>query len=265
MDSLQNIKDEIEKKTNPGDRLIKGIWSIDCLYNPAGNGRIFNYKILLTQTSGLGCAYSTHTDYPVGMLESYIGRDILDIKITDVPMLVSMYDSCYAGACEVKPAYTAEAGGVSEKKMRWRSEIIIAEAKRILGNLKGKRVVNVGVVGDIIRVFQESGADVCGTDFDAAIVGKRMFDAVDVYDGKDTLGLVKEANLCVVTGMTVATRTIDAIIEHCNQCGSKIIMFAETGANLGGYYSAHGVDVYLGETFPFYIFNGRSEISVYKK
>ncbi|MDR1665251.1 MAG: hypothetical protein LBR83_10100 [Clostridiales bacterium] len=148
--------------------------------------------------------------------------------------------------------------------MRWRSTLILREAERLLGSVKGKSIVNVGVVGDILTLFRENGAHIVGTDFDPEIVGKKMFGTVEIVDGAKTLDMIAASDLCIVTGMTITTRTIDDIIDCCRRYNVKMIVFAETGANLGGYYAANGVDAYLGEVFPFYIFNGPSRIDVYR-
>lgn len=266
MDSIKEIGREIAEHTGADQRRIEGLWSVDCLFNPVGNGRIFNYKFLLAQTAGLGCAYSLRTDYPVPELEALVGRDMLTLDLDDTALWVALLDSVYP-ACPggARPIVTEAMDGPSQQKMRWRSELILAEANRLLGGVAGRRIVNVGVVGDILTVFAEHDADIRGTDFDPSIVGRKMFDTVDIIDGARTLDVVAESELCVVTGMTIATRTIDAIIERCLSNGVKIIVFAETGANLGGFYVNHGVDAYLGEVFPFYIFNGPSRIDVYRK
>jgi hypothetical protein len=261
--SIEAIKNEILSHTNAEQRRIKGIWSVDCLYNPAGNGRIFNYKFLLTQTKGLGCSYSVNTDYPVSMLEALVGKDALALGVDDTALLVSILDACYPCCADKKPVRVETIDGDSEKKMRWRSEIILTEAEKLLGTVKGRRIVNVGVVGDILRTFAAKGADIVGTDFDETIIGKKMFDTVDIIDGSHTLDIIAESELCVVTGMTISTHTIDPIINCCRKNNVKIIVFAETGANLGGYFVKNGVDTYLGEIFPFYIFNGSSRIDVY--
>lgn len=263
--SIKEIEHEIREKTDPAQRRIEGLWSVDCLFNPAGNGRIFNYKFLLAQTAGLGCAYSVRTDYPVPELEALVGRDILTVKTDDTALWVALLDSVYPLCGGAKPAATETADGPSLVKMRWRSELILAEAERLLGTVAGKRIVNVGVVGDILTLFSERGADIRGTDFDPEIVGRKMFDTVDIIDGTHTMDVIAQSDLCVVTGMTIATRTIDGIMDICQKRGVKMIVFAETGTNLGGYYVQKGVDAYLGEQFPFYIFHGPSRINIYRK
>ena len=139
---------------------------------------------------------------------------------------------------------------------------MVKEATRLLGDIQGRKIVNVGVVGDILLRFNELGANIIGADFDESIVGMATFDGIPIINGKNTLDEICNADLAIVTGMTITTGTIDDIINCCKENNVKLMIFAETGANLASYYLEHGVDVYLSEYFPFYIFNGTSIIDV---
>jgi hypothetical protein len=65
--------------------------------------------------------------------------------------------------------------------------------------------------------------------------------------------------------MTLATDSLDLIISEARQAGTKLLIFAETGANFGEEYCRTlGVDTVVSEPFPFYIFQGLSTIEVYR-
>lgn len=267
MGYLEDIKSIILKNSCDIDRVIVGVWSVDCLFNPAKNGRVFKYKFLLVQTEkGLGCSYSENYEYDVSYLESLIGKDCLLYKIEDYALQVAAIDSVmsyYNG-----PLYSNEVKrieGTANEKLNSRTTIIIEEAKRIVGDLRGKKVLNIGVVGDIIRGFLCEGCLVSGTDFDEEIIGKKLFDKAEIYNGSRTIEILKSVDLAVVTGMTIVTKTIERIIEICKRNKIKLIVFAETGANMGQYFVEKGVDVYIGEEYPFYIFNGSSIIRITRK
>lgn len=85
-----------------------------------------------------------------------------------------------------------------------------------------------------------------------------------IFSGNRTLELLREVDLAIVTGMTITTHTLDAIIDTCKENNVKLIVYAETGANMGQYYVSRGVNTYLGEIYPFYIFNGISTIVITK-
>lgn len=262
MNSLNEIERQIKLKTDHKDRTIRGIWGIDCLFNPANNGRVFDYKILISQTLGQGCAYSTHDQYQNDKLLSYIGRDFLDCNICDTALKVSLMDSIYGLLYPPKNFTRQSLDANSEKKMKWRTNIILNEADKLLGGLCKKRIVNVGVVGDILLSFQREGAHICGTDFDKSIQDEQVFDDIQIFDGSRTLSEIATADLAIVTGMTISSNTIDDILLCARENKTKIIVYAETGANLSNYYIQAGVDVYVSEHFPFYIFNGNSIIDI---
>ena len=262
MNSLYEIEKQILNSTTSSDRIVKGIWSVDCLYNPAGNGRIFDYKFLVSQTIGQGAAYSIHNNYPRDLLKNIVGMDFTELSIEDIALKTCLLDSLYGIVCPADKKQRMVFNGSSFEKLQWRTNIIVNEAKRLIGSLNGKRIVNVGVVGDILRGFSEEKADVVGTDYDESLVGSKFFGKVPIFDGSNTPSIVKGSDLAVVTGMTITSGTIDEILKVARESNVKIIVFAETGANLAGYYLKNGVHSYLSECFPFYIFNGQSIIDV---
>lgn len=263
MDSLEKIKKLVLSQCTTSEREIVGIWATDCLYNPAQNGRVFKYKFIVTQTQiGQGCAYSSSDGYDADYLAELVGKDCLDNEIEDLPLKVACIDSL----CEkISFGYETEEiklEGPSAYKLRARTELIINEAMRLIGDLRGRKVLNVGVVGDILLQFYNHGCQVIGSDFDSSIVGRHFFDEIPIISGTRTLEALKSVDIAVVTGMTIANATLNEIIVVCREYGVKLIVFAETGSNMGQFYVHEGVDCYLGEIFPFYIFNGSSTIRI---
>ncbi len=265
MKSLEELETLLKVKCNFDERIITGIWTTDCLYNPPMNGRIFKYKYIIVQTaSGQGCAYCTNQSYNPDYLESLIGQDCLYAKITDTAIKVACLDALASRVTYGLNFKVLELNGNSCCKLHARTDLILEEAFNLFGDLHSKKVINIGVVGDIIKGFLNVGCDVIGSDYDSAIVGKKLFNEAIVFNGNRTLELLKEVDLAVVTGMTITTHTIDAIIDKCKEYNVKLIVYAETGANMGQYYVNRGVNTYLGEMYPFYIFNGISTIVVTK-
>ena len=110
-------------------------------------------------------------------------------------MQVACLDS-RANCIEIKnPSETIELEGKSEDKLHERSTLIVNEAKKLLGNLESKKVVNVGVVGDIIRAFLEEKTSVIGTDFDPNITGKKLFGKADIYTGEEKMSTKEKTRL----------------------------------------------------------------------
>jgi hypothetical protein len=125
-------------------------------------------------------------------------------------------------------------------------------------------VVNVGAVASIIAELQSWGHAVTATDLDPSLVGKQIC-GIEVISGVRTAEVVAESDVAVVTGMTVSNGTIDNIIEAARGSGTQIIMFAESGASFAGVYLSQGIDCVISERFPFYIFQGASEIGIHRR
>ncbi len=147
--------------------------------------------------------------------------------------------------------------------------IIVEEALNLINytNLKHDKplVCNVGVVGNIIKKLLKNDIDVVGTDFDDEIVGKRLFEKVEIFHGSKTMEMISKSDVAIVTGMALATNTLDEIINVSKKSNTKLLVFAETGANFGSFYVDNGVDSVVSEPYPFYIFQGKTSINVYRK
>lgn len=267
---LEEIRRSVLNNTELKDEdlTIRGLWAVDCLFKPNPDERTFNFKFIVAQTIGQGCAYSAVRNYDVKYLESLMGKNYRDIKIEDTALDIAILDSIYS-TIQRKPDDTYEINGTSIEKTDYRTKIVIDETEKLIDrkNLKGKKplVCNVGVVGNFVRMLIERNIDVVGTDFDKSITGRRMFDAADVYYGDRTLEFVKKSDVALITGMTLATNTMDDIIKVAKENNTKVIVFAETGSNLGCYMTQKGVDCVVGEPFPFYIFQGKNTINIFRK
>ena len=97
------------------------------------------------------------------------------------------------------------------------------------------------------------------------IVGREIFEDCYVYDGEKTLEIVAKSDLALITGMTLATNTADEIIKVARENNTKIVVFAETASNLGDFFIRAGVDSFISEPFPFYIYDGITNIKVKRK
>ena len=267
---LDKIKESIVKsdKVDKEQLTIRGLWAVDCLFRPNVNERTFNYKFIVAQTVGQGCAYSMVRDYDVKYLESLMGKNYMDLKIEDTALNVAIMDAVYS-TLQRKPDDQFEIGGTSIEKTETRTRIVIDEALKLIGSGKPKNerplVCNVGVVGNFIKMLLENDVDVVGTDFDPEVVGKKLFGKAEIIHGSRTLEMIGKSDVAIITGMTLATETLDEIIQVAQKNNTKLLMFAETGSNLGDFYVRNGVDVVVGEPFPFYIFQGKSTINVFRK
>lgn len=259
-DVRQLTKDRFSIKD---DLYIRGLWSVDCLFNPNLNERVFNYKFLVAQNIGQGSAYSLVRDYPVRQLEQIMGKHYFNIKIEDDALDIAILDAIYSTRAS-KKYELIELDGYSTQKAVYRANIIVKEALSLV-TMSNPLVANIGVVGNIVKCLLDNNARVIGTDFDDKIVGTKLFDKAEIVHGKYTDEIVSKADVAIVTGMTLATNTLDNIIEVAKEYNTKLVIFAETGSNLYDFFIEAGVDVVVSEPFPFYIYQGKTEIKIIRK
>lgn len=245
------------------DFLVRGIWKVELAFRPNPAERTFRYTFWLAMTRGQGCCYCTGDD-PRG--RELVGSDARDLLGEKTCISIAVLDSLYASLPR-SPAATHELRGDSITKTAARTRIIAEEAQRLLGPACGTRpkVVNVGVVGNVIRDLVQLGCEVQASDMEPEMIGRDVH-GIKVEDGYRTNELVRAADLAIVTGMTIATDSLELILEAAQAGGTKVLVFAETGANFGAEYCrAHGIDACVSEPFPFYIFQGVSSIEVFRR
>ena len=245
------------------DYLIRGVWKVELAFRPNPAERTFCYTFWLVMTRGQGCCYCTGDDERGREL---VGTDARELIRDRTCISIAALDSLYASVARA-PAAVHDLSGTPVEKTLARTGIIVDEAARLLAGVTGRppRVVNVGVVGNVIRELGARGCAVTATDLERDTVGM-VIHGVLVEDGTRTFDRVREADLAVVTGMTIATDSLGLIIDEAARAGTKLLVFAETGANFGEEYCRTlGVDTVVAEPFPFYIFQGPSRIEVYRR
>ncbi len=245
------------------DFRVRGMWKVELAFKPNPAERTFQYTFWIAMTKGQGVCYCTGDD-PRG--RELVGGDARELVKEKTCISIAALDSLYASLPR-QPAAVHHIAGNSIEKTKPRTEIILAEVERLLAGVSGRcpRVVNVGVVGNLLRDLRVKGYDVCASDLERDIIGSTVH-GVEIQDGTKTFDLVGQADLAVVTGMTIATDSLELIVEEARKAGTKLLVFAETGANFGEEYCRTiGIDTVVSEPFPFYIFQGASTIEVYRK
>jgi len=219
---------------------------------------------MLVQTVGEGACYCSTIPF---LEEGYylLGKDCREAEFKYRCFEVSTTDAMYS-AFEKTPDETFSMSGTSAEKALWRSRIIVDETLRLLelAGIEGGSVVNVGVIGNIVRMLSHKGLTVYGTDEDPALVGAEL-EGIPVYGEDRTVEMVERCDAAVMTGMIISTDTMEDILDAARRSGTKLIMFCETGANLCDEYVKLGVDSAVAEPFPFYIFGGTTRIDIYRR
>jgi hypothetical protein len=265
-DVFEILRDRALSKTEglkDDDFTIRGLWKVDLAFRPNVYERTFRYAFLVAQTVGQGSCYC---DSELVIDDSLIGRDAREVIAERDCYSIAVLDSLYASIPK-KPHSVHELRGNSIEKTAMRNEILMNEIEAVLGSVKAKkpRILNVGVLGNLIKGLADKGYSVRATDLEAEIVGTSVH-GTHVEHGSKTFHHIADSDVAVITGMALTTDAMGDIIEICRKYGTKIVIFAETGANFGEEYCATlGVDAVVSEIFPFYIFQGVSTIEIYRK
>lgn len=247
------------------DFMIRGIWKVDLAFRPSLDERLFRYSFLVAQTIGQGSCYC---DKDLEVDESLIGKDAREVISEPNCYNIAILDSIYASLPK-KPQSVYELVGNSIDKAIKRNAILVDEVEKEIAKIKPKAevptIVNVGALGTLIKSLVTKGYNVHATDLDQSILGRQIH-GVRVRHGSETYRLLKDADVAVITGMTLTTDTLGDIISFAKTYATRIVMFAETGANFGEEYCRTlGIDVVVSEPFPFYIFQGLTRIEIYRR
>lgn len=245
--------------------VIRGIWSIDCNFQSAANDRRFHYGITVAQTLGQGACYS---EEPLALngLTNLIGQpysfDMELPRVAEIAILDAIAAS-FQRPSQLRFILNASSLHKSEQRAR----VIVNEAIRLrrLQGLPGASVCNIGAVPAIIRMLLQEGFLVSCSDLDGSYIGNEISESVAVEPGSESLRLVAESDIAIVTGMTLVTNSLKDIMSVAAYHDTRIILFAETGSSFASYYLEQGVDTVVSEPFPFYIFNGQTTLEVYRK
>jgi hypothetical protein len=247
------------------DFLIRGIWKVDLAFRPNIHERTFRYWFLVSQTVGQGSCYC---DKELEIDESLIGRDAREIISERDCYSISVLDSIYASIPR-NPYKVYEIKGNSIEKTLKRNAILQEEVEHVIGQAapKGDKptVLNVGVLGNLIKGLTEKDYSVIATDLDEKIIGKPVHGVI-IEHGSNTYRHLKNADVAVITGMTLTTDAVGDIVGLCREYRTRVVMFAETGANFGEEYCRTiGIDAVVSEPFPFYIFQGVTTIEIHRR
>jgi len=261
--SLRETAFERTGGLDAGEYPIRGLWRTELVFRPNPGERAFHYTYMLAQVLGQGCCYCSSETC---LDENIVGKpasDYIDLKSC---VGISVLDAIYA-SFEKSPAESHELRGNSVQKTHLRNSIIADEVERLCDCDERDEIylLNVGVVGDLVKKLRDRKFNVSATDLDGGIIG-RKFHGVEIEHGEKTMEFVKKSDLAIISGMTIATDTLEQIIEVAKENETLLLMFAETGANFGEEYCRkYGIDTVVSEPFPFYIFQGVSTIDIYRR
>lgn len=246
--------------------VLHGLWNIDLFFQPNIEERLFKYHLLVSQTQKQGCCYCA-AKVNSDDLAPFIGRDIRKIQSSNRAIEVALLDAGFS-ALPSTPHQDFLLTGTSFEKAMQRAEIVVNEVAYLANGMNlnhNPRVLMIGVVGNIVKTMMDRGMEVYATDLDEGLIDHDISGVLVQNGRQNSVALISEVDVVLVTGMTLATNTLGLIIEDAKRYGKKVVVYAETGAWFGEAYCQHfGVDAVVSEPFPFYIFEGHTSILTYR-
>jgi hypothetical protein len=258
---------------------LRGVWKSSYVLQLTPDESLFYLHYVLAQTVGLGCSYYDPTDEEPSLHESLLGKNIFNLPFQVRSLRIAALDAAYY-SLNAKPTKSFTISGTNMEKAGQRSQIICEEVFSLLASRTPKwgkkaRVSVVGVVGGFLKILTErSDLEVQAVDFSPTAIDKTIH-GVQVEDGTKqgshhkgdrTLELIANADVALVTGMTLANDTLGEIITVSQKHRTALVLFAETGANFASEYSELGINTVVSEPFPFYLSGyGSTQINVFRK
>jgi hypothetical protein len=246
-----------------GDDLLEAFICVIERAKVSPQGHMYTDPYVFAQLSGgpRGACFAHPDEVCVTDADSLIGRPVWDI-FYEAPdyIKVALLDAVYAVVnigLEVSPDARKRLNGTATAKSRQRAKFIVD----LLGLEKGARLCVIGVIEDIVHAALDLGAEVKLFDFFLAgykFLGQEV--------GREVDDSLEAADLVLVTGNAIKTRTMDNILRRCAEREIPVTVYAMSGANLAPHYLSVGANTVTCESFPYYWYSGlESVIDVYQR
>ncbi|MFT4217886.1 MAG: DUF364 domain-containing protein [Micropruina sp.] len=155
-----------------------------------------------------------------------------------------------AGTSAVVPA------GTSVEKSRARARLVV-DLLPAPGDTTCVAVV--GVVNSLLAELRERGYAYLPCDLKGGHTqwGEEIL--------RETDAALAQADALLVSGMTLANGTFDALLKHARSTGSPLVVFAQTGSGIFPHLLGQGVSAVSAEPYPFFWLDGNdSRITLHR-
>lgn len=269
INSLWNIGSNYVPEAQYSALTIKGFWDTTLVFQPHPSETIFECSYLICQTEHQGCSFYEPEGTIRTGFEDLIGKHFTAAAKAPLPVKIAVLDSIFAyRQKQIKPDLKLKTKGNPSKKAFWRAQVVSNEVDALLFNKQDNnpaKIVLIGYSGLILDQLLSRSDYVTPFDFKKKLVGLEIRPGVTIHHGEEVNKYLTEADIAVVTGMTLATNTLENILKNCVQNNTKVIVYAQTASNIAPWYLSFGATSAVCEKIPFYNFEGWSEIAVYRK
>jgi hypothetical protein len=239
---------------------LRALWSVNFVRQPVPGERKTRYAMKVAQSESYGIAAGPTAvlrDPDPGLVGQDVRRILAERRCRDHVERIALVDLVLGHVS--RPAderIPLDAG--PDAKYALRARIFADEAQSVLRrkgpmHRKGEttRVLVIGATAGIIRALVGRGFQVSATDLWPEVVGREL-GGVRVRNGTmANARLMREADLAIITGMTLSNRTLPRLIELAKRHNTSTMIWAITGRNFGHHYTEHGVDCVISDPSPF--------------
>ncbi len=227
-----------------------------------GDQRVYDDPYMLVQTvsGSQGACFMNLGDTKDTDVEGVVGKPALEVAST-VPRhvgiaLLDAYYQLLNIAEGIIPSETLFFNGLGHEKSLQRAKKIIELAQIE----KGVKVAMIGVISDIVKEALDKGASIKLADF--GMYGAESF---GLPIEKDATQFINWADVVIMTGNTLKTRTTDSLLENISKNNKRILVYAMTGSNIAPRYLRYGAHTVTCESFPYYWYaNVASCMKIYR-
>jgi hypothetical protein len=252
---------------------LTSFWYIDYVRQQSPGERKTRYIMRLAQSHDYGVACGLSVPIP-GSDFDLVGEDsraiIKGCRYRDDIDRAALVD-LILGHVSSAPSCEVSLSGTLPEKYAFRSRLFADEAEDVLQR-KGSgvrkwshpRIHVIGATAGMIGGLIARGFEVSATDMEPGVVGQEL-GGVKVRGNTANSELIKEADLAIITGMTLPNRTLPGIMEMAREHQTSTMIWAITGRNFGHYYLEQGVDCVISDPSPFLLLPGPARISIWRR
>lgn len=210
-----------------------------------------NYYLLFRAGAHFGACCVERNQFDASIADELAGSTIADLlHDTRLPVRIAALDAYLAGQRPHVPDGRAQRVmlpfGDPPTRAVARDEAIV----QLLRIAPGTKVGLIGVVNPLVAAIKAQGGVCLPCDFNM----ERTQDGQPVV--ADMTGVLEEADMLLVTGMTLGNGSFDRIIAAARRRYIPLVAYAQTGSAILPRFLGHGLTALSSEPFPFSQFSG---------
>lgn len=265
LETLRTIVVDRSRDIPDDDFRLRSLWGVDYRSQPTAYERFMVYSFVMAQTVRQGCCYADFGSVRLGEpSDGIIGKDARLVRGETPEQDIAILDAAF-GALPRSPGNVVTIDGAPDVKALARAETVVGETMRLLARTGGRRVAQIGVMGNLIHYLLREDVEITASDFEPDLIEHGIL-GVPVSSGEHSAQLVAESDVALVCGETLASRTLEELVEAAAEHNTRLVVFAVTGCHFAEEYCrTFGVDTVVAEPQPQYLFQGPSALEIYRK